>query len=240
MLPFFRIGSEVIYTYPLILGMLTALFYEKTKVLIKNDKSININHNWFLLGLFLSAWFGAKVLFLISANPHLASRAFSSTNFWLGGGFVFYGGLIAALIYLFIYSKLKDISFQSFSFLILPLTLTHGLGRVGCFMAGCCYGRECDLFWSVSLHGKNRHPVQLYEAISLMILYFILRKRYRNKQPLIFFYLISYGTLRFILEFFRGDKIRGIYAMGLSTSQLLSILLLLCALAVLFYPKRHR
>lgn len=237
MLPYFYIGSEAIFTYPLILGIIWALSFNFSKKLI-NLKKVTIPHfNIFYFGVFLNAWLGAKFLFLITLEASIVERAISSTNFWLGGGFVFFGGLLFGLTFTIMYSLKYKVPLDQFSFAIPVLTFGHGLGRVACFLAGCCYGTHCDLPWAIDLHGKFRHPVQLYEALSLFILSIILFKRYKRGQSIIIEYIFSYSALRFTLEFFRGDMIRGVSAIGLSTSQIISIGLSLCCGAYLLYKK---
>ncbi len=181
------------------------------------------------LGSFLFGWIGAKVFFLIFSAPELALHYGSEVNFWLGGGFVFYGGLVFATIYSLLFVRLKmNSKFDVLGIITPGLALGHAIGRVGCFLAGCCYGDHCDLPIGVMVKGVPRHPVQLYEVVGLVILFFVLRKQVLNKLPgrALLTYPLGYGVLRFILELFRGDAIRGLYA-GLSTSQWVSILMVL-------------
>jgi phosphatidylglycerol:prolipoprotein diacylglycerol transferase len=109
----------------------------------------------------------------------------------------------------------------------------HAIGRIGCFLAGCCYGSQCDLPWSMTIEGVHRHPVQLYETIYLLAFgIFILRssKKVQLQSSIASIYLIYYSLGRFILEYFRGDDIRGVFWLNLSTSQYISVFLLLIGL----------
>ncbi len=193
------------------------------------------------IGIFLSAWIGAKVFFLMVTPTHLAEKYLFANYFWLGGGFVFYGGLIFGLVYFLVISLcFKKFDLQK-SYLLVPgLVFGHAIGRVGCFLAGCCYGRQCELPWSMNLEGVHRHPVQLYEAIYLLAFgIFILRRSRleRLQSSITISYLIYYSAGRFILEYFRGDDIRGLYWLNLSTSQYVSVFLFLSGIVWHFSSK---
>ena len=242
MFPLFHIGNEVIYSYPLIIGIAWGIGYILLTYFQKQYK-ISIPHpSLFFSLIFFMAWVGAKVLFIISSQNYISLDLIKSENFWLGGGFVFYGGLIAGLLTVIIYATIYKIKTTDLSFLVIILSLGHAIGRIGCFMAGCCYGETCELPWSVHLHGVNRHPVQLYESISLFILSVTLYKLWtlglRNK--LITVYIVAYGVIRFCLEFFRGDKIRG-ELLHISTSQWVSIIIIfICAFFYFLKKKSFR
>ena len=94
MFPKFEIFNEVFYTYPLILGAIWAVGYEYSRSLNQNLK----NYSWLFLTVFIAAWLGAKGLFLFTLDTERANQFSQTANFWLGGGFVFLGGLIAGLL----------------------------------------------------------------------------------------------------------------------------------------------
>jgi phosphatidylglycerol---prolipoprotein diacylglyceryl transferase len=138
-----------------------------------------------------------------------------------------------------------------------PVPLCQAIGRVGCLMAGCCFGSQCDLPWAVVYHsaeanartgvplGIPLHPAPLYEAlwslgVVLPVLLFLRRRTARRDGELIAIYLVLYGTGRFFVEFARGDDVRGIWFGGaLSTSQLISLALVpLAALAWIWLRRR--
>lgn len=179
--------------------------------------------------LFFCSWIGAKVFFLLTSS-HIDKEAFlKSSNFWLGGGFVFYGGLIFGLTTFLVFLKTTKQKAKTFSHLTVPLGIGHGLGRVGCFMAGCCHGTELSVVKYVT-----HIPVQLFEAIGLFFIAYRCLIKVKENKDTILFYLKSYSILRFSLEFLRGDSIRGFY-LGLSSSQLISLTLLF--IAILFEYK---
>jgi len=160
----------------------------------------------------------------------------------LFGGSVFYGGLIGGLITGALYCRIKVLEFGVYSAMAAPsIPLLHAFGRIGCFLGGCCYGVESrfGFIYTRSLvdgaNGISRFPIQLVESLLNVSLYLLLRKLLDSKRfesCLLPLYLIIYPTGRFILEFWRGDSFRG-FIFGLSTSQFISLPLLLFAVIML-------
>ncbi len=177
-------------------------------------------------GVFLFAWLGAKTLFLYTIPSDLSLTLLQESSFWLGGGFVFYGGLLGALFYLLILRGLKfPVTVDTVWAMVPPLTFGHAIGRLGCFLAGCCYGKETNFFWGIHLHGAERHPTQLLEFVLLLGLGLFLLRAKLHRALLIALYLLSYGSIRLFIENLRGDLIRGNWGF-LSPSQWISILLI--------------
>ena len=163
------------------------------------------------------------------------------------GGSVFYGGLIGGLITAYIYMKNKKMNINIISDLCTPIIpLFHYYGRIGCFLVGCCYGIESKFGFTYKnslnelANHVSRFPIQLVESFSNLILFIILYifyKKEKFKGKLIYIYLISYSILRFIFEFFRGDSYRG-FIFGLSTSQFISVLLLIFSIILLIVKRK--
>lgn len=237
MLPIlFNSSHFTLYSYPLFMGLAWGVGYYLTKYLF--DKSEEDSSRLFRLfaGVFISSWIGAKAFFLIFSSQHKIYQYLYADYFWLGGGFVFYGGLILGLSFYLLYSLgLKKFNFEK-SYLLIPgILFGHAIGRVGCFLTGCCYGSQCNLPWAIMMDGEYRHPVQLYEALALFGLgYLSLRWIALKKKNLyiVTHYVIIYSALRFVLEFFRGDEVRGVYWFSLSTSQVISVILFLGAMLI--------
>ncbi len=166
-------------------------------------------------------------------------------GFRLGGGITFIGGLLGgAGFFLIIYFLLrKRLSLHLFRILpVIPcmITVGHAFGRVGCFFAGCCYGKVSDCIFAVRFPGMTEkvHPTQLYEAVFLFVLFavlswLLLRKKFRYTMSI---YLISYGVFRFLLEFLRGDD-RGKWLGVLSPSQFWSVVMVIIGI-VWFFAER--
>lgn len=165
------------------------------------------------------------------------------------GGMVYYGGFIGGAVGLLIYTRFNKSHPRSVAFDLYGVTipLFHTFGRIGCFLGGCCYGRECS--WGFIVHGNTlmpeindvrRLPVPLMEAACNFCIFLILLRLFRKemqKGKLVFWYMVLYAPVRFVLEFFRGDPIRG-FLWGLSTSQWISILLFLVGSLVLIRQKK--
>ena len=216
-------------------------------------------------GLFavIGAIIGAKLLYIITMIVPIISSwdkiTESGVGFWeiIGyatGGFVFFGGLIGGTIGGIIYLKIFKLNIADFADLVAPFVpLAHAIGRVGCFLGGCCYGIETRfgvLFDNSpalppELHGVRLLPVQLIETDVnlLLVLILLLYERYCEKKDKksngksLLLYLIMYSVSRFTLEFFRGDAARGVF-FGISTSQIISIVLFCVSILLMaFYDK---
>lgn len=159
-------------------------------------------------------------------------------------GMTFFGGLIggAGTFLLVYYILRKNISFEIKEVLkIAPVSiaLAHSIGRIGCFLAGCCYGVETDSWIGVNFPGiGKRVPTQLIEAILLFVLaitMIVLLVKFEFKYNFVV-YALSYGIIRFVIEFFRDDP-RGV-SFFLSPSQVWSIILILGSVPLYFLIKR--
>ncbi len=205
-----EINNFRIESYSLFLGLAIGAFF----LHFKENKFLKLN----LLGL-LFVFIGAKILFLITSKQE------SSFHFWTSlGGQVFFGGLIAALIYLLLMWKIKKINEDYFNQFVPGMIAAHAIGRIGCFLTACCYGK---IFFEFL-------PIQIVESFFLLIIYFFV-KSFKGLQKLKI-YLLSYAIIRFVLEFFREDQIRGLYKIAgitISASQIISIIILLITL---FWP----
>lgn len=160
-------------------------------------------------------------------------------------GIVFYGGLFGLLVgyYRGLNSKLITVKDpHAIDVLAVSIPLFHAIARVGCFLAGCCHGIESDIF-SISytimdngiVNTANRIPVQLIEAafnVGIFIYLFVLIRKddWKNKN-LLLRYVVIYSCGRFLLEFIRGDTVRGIIH-GISFSQVISIIVWLTLLTI--------
>lgn len=170
-------------------------------------------------------------------------------------GMVFYGGLIGAMVAIIVYTRKTKLPVLEHMDLYVPIfPLFHTFGRIGCFLAGCCYGIESD-FGYAHTHSNgvvvNRFPVQLLEAglnFLLFLVIFICFIKGIRKGRLLQIYLLVYPVIRFCDEFLRGDAIRGKFLI-FSTSQWISIILFIITiiwlirpqwLRPIFYPRRKR
>lgn len=228
MLPILYQSPELIlYSYPLLMGIGWGIAYQVFFSLITLSR---LKAQLLFWGIFLSAWIGAKLFFILTSSGD--TGLMMNSNFWMGGGFVFYGGLIAGFLFVSLFKWLdKSFTVKDLWPVLPALTLGHAIGRIGCFLAGCCYGKPTESFWGVFMHGHHRHPTQLIEAFGLFIIGLILLKSKRSKIDLLSFYLIGYGVLRYGVELLRDDVIRGIWG-AFTPSQWISILLIIAGILV--------
>lgn len=156
-----------------------------------------------------------------------------------------YGGIIGGVLAALLYCRFKKLNFWDYFDIVLPsVAVAQGFGRIGCFLAGCCYGRETNSFFGIAFthsdyapNGVKLLPTQLFSAAGMFLIagfLFWYAKKERKKGQVGALYLILYSIGRFIIEFFRDDY-RG--AVGfLSTSQFISLFIL--ATGVLLFRKR--
>lgn len=192
-----------------------------------------------LLAMFSTTWLGAKIFFLFTLPEKFRSELLPEVSFWLGGGLVFLGGLIFGLITFFIWKKITGFSFKYSFPMLLALVWGHAIGRLGCLLAGCCYGSKSSLPWAIHLHGVDRHPTQAYEMVLLIFTALFLVRVFKKTQDMLqtlSWYFILYGGGRFVIEFFRGDEIRGQWG-PFSPSQWVGLALFIGGIILFYLPK---
>lgn len=189
----------------------------------------------FIKGFIYSAvcvFLGSKVLFIITQIPQLITdfSLQNVLNIVIHSGFVYYGGLLGMLCGIHIYvSHHSQYNLKSIHNMIAPaIPLFHAFGRIGCFMAGCCYGKELVNPIVIGNYIQiNRVPTQLIEVLFEIVIFFILLVLGRNNSTnLLKIQLLSYAVFRFLIEFYRGDEGRGIW-FGISTSQWISLFIII-------------
>lgn len=225
------LGFFKLYSYPLFLGLAWGIAYHYCRTVLDHEPgavSMTEFHRFFW-GNFLFSWIGSKIFFLLVSARGGFTQYAESLSFWVGGGLVFYGGLIFSLVFSLIFFVFKPHLKALYIEFVPGLALAHAVGRIGCFLAGCCFGEVSHGWLTVHIDGAERYPVQLIEALALLILaiFFHLKKR-DWKKIVLPAYLICYSVIRFILEFLRGDEVRGGFA-NLSTSQWVSLILFVFA-----------
>jgi phosphatidylglycerol---prolipoprotein diacylglyceryl transferase len=210
------------------------------------------------LGIYcaLAAIAGAKVMMFLVDIPYYTEHPgeiFSLSTLQAGG--VFYGGLLGALAMAAWYMRKTHLPALPTADVFAPgIALGHGIGRLGCFSAGCCWGVECHLPWAVTFTNPvaNQlvgvqlnvplHPTQLYESFAEFLIFgilFWLIRRPHSAGAIISLYLMLYSTARFIIEFFRFHEQGNLWGGPLDTSQWLSIALFLLG-ASYFVAMRRR
>jgi phosphatidylglycerol:prolipoprotein diacylglycerol transferase len=201
------------------------------------------------LGIYcaLSAIAGAKLMMILVDIPYYSrypSEIFTLATLQAGG--VFYGGLIAALAIAWWYMRKTRLPALKTADVFAPsIALGHGIGRLGCFSAGCCWGIECHLPWAVTFNNplaqvpQERlhvplHPTQLYESFAEFVIFGVLYWRIRTPHTpgaIISLYLMLYSTVRFVVEFFRYHEQANPFGGPLDTGQWISLALFLLGAA---------
>ncbi len=222
----------VISPYLLIngLGFILGLLVIENKL---RKKFLQVHNKAYIILIFsvVVGWIGSHVFDCV-----IKGRAITHA------GFMFYGGLISGAFSFVIVSALlidKKYIFAILNAAVIPFILVHAIGRIGCFLAGCCHGIPLTQSHYFNLFLKY-HPTQLYESFFLLLLALFLHKL-ENKYPLrlCYIYLVSYGIFRFLIEFLRGDDRVFIY--GLSISQLISLMIFLpiTLIWIMYKPKQY-
>lgn len=241
--PFTVYGYGLMIAIGIVAGCLTAEYRARKQGL--DSEQIFPMILWCLVGGFLCA----KLLFWITEWKSIAQDpGFMMET--LSSGFVVFGGIIGGILTGFLYCRIKGLIFFKYADVILPsVALAQGFGRIGCFLAGCCYGKETESFLSVtfqdSVYAPNHValiPTQLYSSgldfLHFLLLLLIARNKKADGQVTAC-YLIFYSIGRFVIEFFRGDIIRGSVGI-LSTSQFISIFTGIAGIVLLILIRKKR
>lgn len=185
-------------------------------------------------GIFLCAvvggFAGTRLLYYLVELPQIVKDPSILWNF--KNGYVVYGGIIGGILASYFYCRKKQVLFLEYFDLVMPaVSLAQGFGRIGCFFAGCCYGRETDAWYGITFqnsdfapNGVKLIPTQLISSAGDFIFCGILLW-YAGRKPksgrVAAVWMLLYGTGRFVLEFLRNDFRGSVF--GLSTSQFISI-----------------
>ncbi len=242
----FTAGPVTVYMYGLMLalGAFTGIglaMYRAKRRGLDPDAVFGIGLYGVLVGIA-----GAKVMY---ALVHIKEVLAQPSILWSGDGFLIYGGIGAAFLFVWFYCKKKNISFVTYFDHCLPsVPLAQGIGRLGCFFAGCCYGKPTDSFLGIVFPegglapaGIPLWPTQLVSAAwnVLLGLFLIWISKRKNSRGLVFFwYILFFGLGRFIIDFFRDDGQNVIGAV--SVSQVISLVLAVLGAAALLFAWYRR
>lgn len=257
-----KIGPLTIHTYGFMMavGVALALWFvyrQAKKAGLDADRIMDACFYTIIVSLV-----GAKLILFLGNISYYTTYPKELLSLAQSGG-VFQGGLTFGTIFALWYFHRRKIPTWKTADLVAPaLALGHAFGRIGCFSAGCCYGRECAAPWAVVFRNKYAaeltgvhldtpmHPVQLYEAalnfLNFAVLFLILKRKKFDGQVFAF-YIMNYSVIRFFTEYFRGDHddktyfLRGASALtSLSYPQLYCVLGLLAGVVAYIVLKRRR
>ncbi len=253
----FQIGNFGVPTYGLLvaLGVLVGLW-----ISVRNSarRGIKPENAWdFGIAVVLAGILGSKILYLLvdwrayAQNPR---EIFSLATLQAGG--VFSGGLIAAFAVAAWFLRKHHMPALATCDAFAPgLAIGHAIGRIGCFAAGCCYGKPTDHFWGVTFTNPLANqlvgtplnhalePTQLFESAVELSIFFLLTWMFNRKKfdgQIFGAYLFLYGVARFFLEFLRDDPGRGsVFGGVLSGTQLIAIGLVLGGALIWYWRPAH-
>jgi phosphatidylglycerol:prolipoprotein diacylglycerol transferase len=243
------IGTFTLHTYGLCiaLGALLGILF-----VARGARREGLNQQQLLdlvFYLLIAAIIGSRVFYILLNPGYYLQHPLESIMIWRGG-LVFYGGFLFAFPTCYFYLKKHGLPFLKTCDILAPgLALGESLGRIGCFFAGCCYGRPTELPWGVTFThpnslaqlGVSLHPTQLYSSAAAVLMFIILvsfRRFKRADGQVVFLYVLLYALGRLVIENFRGDE-RGLLVAGyLTLTQTIAIVLIPVALGMIMYLGR--
>tara|TARA_B100000287_G_C20624126_1_gene777076 strand:- start:609 stop:1406 length:798 start_codon:yes stop_codon:yes gene_type:complete len=250
----FEIGAIKIQYYAvtwLLSAIFIYLFLKRHKIidslgLTKED----VNDMVFMYGLFFGAMIGGRLGYMLFyGTEQLIQDPVSLFKIW-EGGLSFHGGLLGVIVSLIIFSKKKGVKFlRLMDAVALSMPIGLGLVRIGNFLNGELWGRPTDQNWGFIFpndpFGYARHPSQLYESVGegliLFLILYIINKKTEIHGVLCSSFLIFYGSIRFIIEFYRepDSHIGYLISDTLSMGQVLCIPMIITGLIAYIYSKRN-
>ena len=249
----FSVGPLTIYSYGVLLA---AAYLLGLGMAVRRARAAGLDGNRILdLGIWviIAALVGAKALLFIVDFQQFTSSWQEFTTLLRSGG-VFYGGLLAAVAVCIYQLRKHRLPLWTSGDLFAPgIALGYMVGRLGCLMAGCCYGRETSVAWAITFTDPAAnlnvgtplnvplHPTQVYESMAGLLIFVALLAFERRGRAFpgrtFWLFVLLYSISRFIIEFYRGDD-RGFVLTYVSTSQAISLVLAPLALFMLWYLGR--
>ncbi len=239
------IGPVRVFTYGFFLGLafLAAMYtvgQEAKRRGLEAQKFYDLSFYSIVMAII-----GSRILHVLLEWDYFAAHPVEILALWKGG-LAFQGGLVAGLITIIVLLYRYHLPlWATLDTMALGVPLGQFIGRLGCFMAGCCYGKETSLPWGVTFtHPETLarpnvplHPTQLYESfLSLGVFLFLLRFRHRQTFPgqIMGTYLLLAGTVRFVVEFWRDDERGPVLLLGMVSTQVIALVLAVGAALFLF------
>lgn len=240
------IGSFTVHGYGLMIaiGVIAAYMMAEYRAKKKNMDPDNVLS--LVIWALVSGYIGSKLLFIITILPDVFKDPSILKNIWQG--WVVYGGIIGGVIGIMIMCRVKKLDFWQYIDLTAPsMALAQGFGRIGCLLAGCCYGRPATSAFAITFHNSAFAPNNIalvptqiissgLDFANAFVLLWLDRKKKCDGQ-IMALYMMFYSAGRFVLEYFRGDLERGSVGV-LSTSQFISVFTFI--LGVVIFVARTR
>lgn len=239
-----KIGALSVHTYGFFMavGFIAGILLAKNEAKrLGEDPNNIVDVSFYVL---IAAIIGSRLFYVAINYDIFLKNPVEIFKIWKGG-LVFYGGFIVAFIVAVIYLKKNKMPLWKTGDIVAPsLAIGHFFGRLGCFSAGCCYGKSCELPWAVTFThpqslapiGIPLHPTQLYSAAGNLIIFSLLWSFRRKKKfdgQIFWLYVLLYGIVRSFVEIFRGD-FRGHFFFGIfSVSQVIGATMATIAIVML-------
>ena len=196
--------------YALFVGLGLVMGYVAKSV---EEKRLNLltttNRRWVAAGALIGAMIGAKLGLLLYMPFEAWAQSIRELLLSEWGGRTIIGALFGGFVGVELAKKAVGITIATGDPYAIGLPLGQALGRVGCFIGGCCYGQPLDEGHPLHSLGLVTHPAQLYEGaldLAVAVTLFAIRKQPRAPGLLFRYYLLSYAAIRFVMDFFRGDE----------------------------------
>lgn len=247
----FSIGPLTIHTYGLFvaLGFITGIL-----VTVRLGKKQGIPSQQVMdMAFVMMVWaiVGSRLLYVVINFGYYRAHPLDAFKIWQGG-LVFSGGLVAVAAAMTWYLRRHRLSFWAVGDLWAPaLALGQAVGRIGCFMAGCCYGRPTDLPWGIVFGHPHTlappniplHPTQLYSSLGGFVIFLVLCVLHAKRKfqgQVFLWYLILHSTFRLLVERFRGDERGLLPGTDMTLTQFLATVILILAVVALFLLKSRQ
>lgn len=234
--PIITIGRIQVAVFPIILllAIYACLFVLVLSSRYTAQAYVDVKKS--IVPIMIGATLGGKTLYALTRIADGEQALWGILN-----GFVFYGGILGATIGLWIYTKKHKIPFFVLSDIYASLLpLGQAIGRLGCFLNGCCYGKPYDGIGGVVYPVNGTYirvfPTWFVEAGFCFLLFIYMFKVCESKAHGFYtaVYITGYSVFRFVIEFFRGDEVRGGWH-GISTSQMISVPLMFCGIVMFHF-----
>lgn len=246
------IGPITLHTY----GLFVAIgFFVGLLVTVRLGKSEGFGSQQIMdMGfiIILSAIIGSRVMYVLMNASYYTRAPLDMLKIW-EGGLVFSGGVLGVVLTMLWYVKRHSLPLGKIADLWAPaIAVGQGIGRIGCFMAGCCYGKPTDSICGVVFthsHSLARplnvplHPTQIYSSLSCFVIFLVVLVLYSKKKfegQVFLWLMIMHSTARLAIERFRGDDRGILLGSNMSMTQLVAILILITSVGILFVVKSKK
>ena len=220
--PFINFFGYEVYTYAIFIGL--AFVAASIIFLMFGTKYAHVLDLIELcFYLCVNSIIAAKIVFLISAIPDIIADPAYLNACILEGGFTFAGGLVGGLLTgLFMCWRRRMSIPRVMSSFLMATALGHAILKVGCMYNGCCYGLEYEGLFAIAIEGVgSTFPIQMIESITslaIFVLLFVLflKVEFKEESKVHIYFMLIYPVVKFIIEFFRGDAVRGVFILSMS------------------------